>query len=272
MMEYLAMKLKFLTTAALLSTTSLSVICDTLAPLQAKAENIQHTQQLLSTKQCPQCELSGAGLVLADLAGTNLSGADLSRANLSRANLIGADLSGANLTGASLHGANLSGANLSGATLNSTDLRDAILNDAKLFGTTLSTSYIQGTMGIPQYAGTPEDFYAWGVVESQRGNYRAAITNYNQALSIKTDFAAAFLARSVSRLNLGDYKGASQDAQVAATLFSVQQNSLGYQTAQNVVKGIEIVQNPPKARSRGPSIGDFFISVGSVLLQMVSFF
>jgi hypothetical protein len=58
MMEYyLAMKLKFLTTAALLTTTSLSVLGDTLAPLHAKAENLQHTQQLLSTKQCPQCEL-----------------------------------------------------------------------------------------------------------------------------------------------------------------------------------------------------------------------
>lgn len=267
------MKLKILTTAALITTTTtLSVLGDTLVALQAKAENLQHTQQLLSTKQCLQCELTGAGLVLADLAGANLSGADLSRANLSRANLIGADLSGANLTGASLHGANLSGANLSGAILNSTDLREAILSDAKLFGTTLRTSYIQGTIGIPQYAGTPEDFYAWGVVESQRGNYKAAIANYNQALSIKTDFAAAFLARSVSRFNLGDYRGATQDAQVAATLFSVQQNPLGYQTAQNVVKGIEIVQNPPKARSRGPSIGDFFVSVGSVLLQLVSFF
>src|ERR687885_37627 len=201
------MKLKILTTAVLLTTTSLSVIVDTLAPIPAKAENLQHTQQLLATKQCAQCELSGA-----------------------------------------------------------------VLSDATLFGTSLRTSYIQGTMGIPQYAGTPEDFYAWGVVESQRGNYKAAIANYNQALTLKSDFAPAFLARSVSRFNLSDYRGATQDAQVAATLFSVQQNSVGYQTAQNVIKGVEIVQNPPKARSRGPSIGDFFISVGSVLLQLVPFF
>ena len=266
------MKLKILTTAALLATTSLSVIFDTLAPFPAKAENLEHTQELLSSKQCPQCELSGAGLVLADLAGANLSKADLSRANLSRANLTGADLSGANLTGASLHGANLSGANLSGAILNSTDLREAVLIDAKLFGTSLRTSYIEGTIGIPQYAGTTEDFYTWGVVEADRGNYRAAITNYNQALTLKSDFAPAFLGRSVARFNIGDQRGAAQDAQVAATLFSVQQNPLGYQTAQNVIKGLQIAQNPPKARTRGPSIGDLFMSVGSVLLQMVSFF
>ncbi len=266
------MKLKILTTAALLTTTSLSVILDTLAPLQAKAENLQHIQQLLSSKQCSRCDLSGSGLVLADLAGANLSGADLSRANLSRANLTGADLSGANLTGTSLNGANLTGANLSGANLNSTDLRDAIMSNAQLYGTNLRAAYIQGTIGLPPYAGTPEDFYAWGVVEADRGNYKAAIEKYNQALSLKSDFAGAFLARSVARYNLGDLRGAIQDAQVASTLFSVQQNPKGTQLAQNVVQGLEIAQNPPKARSRGPSIGDFFVSVGSMLLQLIPFF
>src|SRR4028118_1414235 len=160
------LKLTVFTTAALLTTTSLSAV--------AKAENLQHIQQLLSTRQCSQCELSGAGLVLADLSGANLSGADLSRANLSRANLTGANLTGANLTGASLNGANLSGANLSGANLSATDLRDAFLGNAQLFGTSLNTAYIQGAVGIPEYAGTPEDFYAWGVTESERGNYRGA--------------------------------------------------------------------------------------------------
>jgi hypothetical protein len=48
----MTMKLTILTTAAFL-TTSLTVV--------AHAENLQHTQQLLSTKQCPQCELSSAG-------------------------------------------------------------------------------------------------------------------------------------------------------------------------------------------------------------------
>jgi tetratricopeptide (TPR) repeat protein len=264
-------KLTRLIPAVVLTTTSLSVSLG-LAPLRVHAENLEHTQQLITTKQCPQCQLNGAGLVLADLAGANLSGANLVRANLSRANLMGADLSGADLSGASLSGANLTGANLSGANLNGTDLRDAILFDAKLYGTNLKAAFIQGTIGIPEYAGTPEDFYAWGVIEADRGNYRDAIGKYNQALSLKSDFAAAYLARSVSRFNLGDHRGATQDAQVASTLFSVQQNPLGSQTAQNVIKGIEIAQNPPKARSKGPSLGDFFVSVGSVLLQLVSFF
>jgi tetratricopeptide (TPR) repeat protein len=255
------MKLTILTTAALLTTTNLSAI--------ATAENLQHIQQLLSTKQCQQCDLSGAGLVVADLAGAKLSGADLSRANLSRANLMGADLTGANLSGASLNGANLSGANLSGANLGGTDLRDAFLANAQLFGTSLNTAYVQGAIGIPQYAGTPEDFYAWGVGEANRGNYKAAIEFYNQALILKPDFAPAFLARGVARFNLGDPAGATQDAQKAGDIFNVQGNPVGYQTSQDMIRGIEIAQNPPKARS-GTSLGNAIVGVGSLLFRLLS--
>lgn len=255
------MKLTILTTAVLLATTNLSAI--------ATAENLQHIQQLLSTKECQQCELSGAGLVVTDLAGAKLSGADLSRANLSRANLTGADLTGANLSGASLNGANLSGANLSGANLSGTDLRDAVLANSLLFGTSLTTAYVQGAIGIPQYAGTPEDFYAWGVGEANRGNYKAAIGFYNQALGVKPDFAPAFLARGVARFNLGDYAGATQDAQQAGEIFNAQGNPAGYKTAQEMIQGIQIAQNPPKARS-GTSLGNAIVGVGSLLFRLLS--
>lgn len=254
------MKRTILTTAFLLTATSFHAI--------ANAENMEHTQRLISTKQCQQCDLSGAGLVLADLNGASLSGSDLSRANLSRANLRGADLSGANLTGASLYGADLSGANLSGATLNGTDLRDAYLVNAKLYGTTLNTSYVQGAIGIPEYAGTPEDFYAWGVSEAQRGNFRAAIEKFNQVLSIKPDFAPAFLARGVALYRLGNEAGATQDAQMAGALFNSQGNTSGYQASQDFVKAMEFARKPPKSGG-GSSIGNFIGSVGSLLLQLL---
>ncbi|MFM6437017.1 MAG: pentapeptide repeat-containing protein, partial [Microcystis panniformis] len=67
-------------------------------------EDLNHLQQLLSTRQCPQCDLSGSGLVQSNLVGAKLNGANLVGANLSQANLSGADLSGANLTSASLFG------------------------------------------------------------------------------------------------------------------------------------------------------------------------
>ncbi len=255
-------------TTTLFTAISISAIAFINAPC-ASAENLQDTQQLLSTKACPNCNLTGAGLVIVDLAGANLSGADLSRANLSRANLMGADLTQANLTGASLNGANLAGANLSGAILDGTDLRDAYLVNAQLFGTSLNRAYIQGTIGIPAYAGTPEDFYAWGVVEAEKGNYRAAIENYNQALSIKSDFAAAFLARGIARLRLSDENGATQDAQIASKLFTDQGNGPGYQASQNLIVLAEITKNPPKASDR-PSLGNALLGIGSLLLQFLS--
>ena len=255
------MKLTILATAIILAATSINAI--------ANAENLQDTQQLLSTKECPKCNLTGAGLVIVDLAGANLSGADLSRANLSRANLTGADLTQANLTGASLNGANLTGANLSGAILDGTDLRDAYLVNAQLFGTSLNRAYIQGTIGIPLYAGTPEDFYAWGVVEAEKGNYRSAIDNYNQALTIKQDFAPAFLARGIARLRLSDEAGATQDAQIASKLFTDQANAQGYQASQNLIQLAEITKNPPKVSDR-PSLGNALLGIGSLLLQFLS--
>lgn len=261
-MVYMTLKLTILTTAALLTTTSLSAV--------ANAENMQHTQQLLSTRQCSQCELSNAGLVLADLAGANLSKADLSRANLSRANLSGADLTGANLTGASLNGANLSGANLSGANLSATDLRDAYLFNAKLYGTTLNTANVQGAIGVPEQAGTPEDFYAWGVTESERGNYKGAIVKYNQALGLNPDFAPAFLARGIALYKLGNEPGASQDAKSAGALFSAQGNTAGYQASQNFVQAMEIARKPPKTGGGGGSLGNALMGIGSLLFQLLA--
>lgn len=263
------MKLNIFTSAVLVTATSLTLLHEALTVLPVQAENLQHIQQLLSTKQCPQCDLSGAGLVLANLEGANLSGANLSRANLSRTNLMGADLTGANLSGASLNGANLSGANLSGANLIGTDLRDAFLANAQLFGVDLRNTLVQGAIGIPQYAGTAEDFYAWGVVEAQRGNHKAAIVHYNQSLSLKPDFAPVFLARAMSRFRSGDEAGATQDAQTAKQLFTEQGNTTGAETSQNLIQSIEIAQKPPETRG-GSSLGSTLLGIGSLLLRFLS--
>ncbi|GIS90370.1 MAG: hypothetical protein CM1200mP20_04110 [Pseudomonadota bacterium] len=85
--------------------------------------------QLISTKECPKCDLRGAVLPGRDLRETNLSNADLNGARLDRA-----DLNGANLTGTYLFGANLSTADLRGAQLINADLRKANLSQADLRG------------------------------------------------------------------------------------------------------------------------------------------
>ncbi len=55
-------------------------------------------QKLTTTKQCPDCDLSGANLSGADLFMVYMNGANLSGANLTGVLLKGADLSGATWT------------------------------------------------------------------------------------------------------------------------------------------------------------------------------
>jgi uncharacterized protein YjbI with pentapeptide repeats len=256
------MKLPLIATATLLTATSLVV--------PARAENLQHTQQLLSTKQCVNCDLSNAGLVVTDLSGAQLTGSNLSRANLSRANLSGADLSGANLAGASLNGANLTGANLTGANLMGADLREAYLFNANLAGVDLTMTYVQGALGIPSNAGTPEQFYGWGVAEAERGNYQSAIAYYNQSLNLNPNFAPAYLARGIARYRLGDSRGATQDAQIAEQFFTNQNNAVGIQSAQNFLKGMELARNAAqRGQGGGSNFGNFLGSIGSVLLRLL---
>lgn len=120
------LKLQIIGSAALIYLVQLS------SP--AKAFNESQVRQLLQTKECSRCDLSGA----------NLSGADLSLAILTDANLSGANLQNANLSQADLSRANLSNANLSQSNLNR-----AYLINANLDGTNLSAASMQGTRGVP---------------------------------------------------------------------------------------------------------------------------
>lgn len=97
-----------------------------------RASDPAHVAQLIATRSCVNCDLSGE-----DLSGFGLSQSDLSGANLSTAKLYKADLSGANLKNAVLLGADLSGANLTGTL-------DANLTGAK---TDAKTTCTDGTAG-----------------------------------------------------------------------------------------------------------------------------
>lgn len=248
---------KILAAAALLTTLSL-------APA-ARSENLEHTRQLLATKQCPRCDLAGAGLVFASLAGANLNGANLSRANLSRADLAGADLAGADLRNASLYGVNLAGANLKGANLSGVDLRDANLAGADITGIILTNANVKGTIGLGDYIGQLENLYQWAMDEGQRKNYAGAISYFNQALAIKPDFAPAYLGRAAARSEMGDYAGGLEDANYAATLFNSQGNRNGYQTSQNMAQRIQAYQEKAQGGNRGGGGGSLINILGSLL-------
>ncbi|MEH2234703.1 pentapeptide repeat-containing protein [Nostoc sp.] len=256
------MKNQILAIAAFLTTISLTTT--------VQAANSEHVRQLLATKQCQNCDLTSAGLVMADLSGANLSGANLTGANLSRANLSGADLRGANLSGASLFGVNLSEAKFSGANLTGADLRNTYLANAELTGAYLNGANFQGAVGIPSQIASPEEFYAWGVAEAQKGNQQQAISYFNQAIAIKPEYAGAYLARGVARYQILDRQGAFQDAQVAQKLFTSQNNSAGTLTAQAFIKELQTPVNE-KVSAGSPSFVDFLGSLGSVLLQFLPF-
>ena len=70
-----------------------------------EAANPDHLRQLITTKECQQCDLRDAGLVRADLRGANLWGANVRGANLQKADLIATDLSETNLSEADVSGA-----------------------------------------------------------------------------------------------------------------------------------------------------------------------
>ena len=102
--------------------------------------------QLLSTRRCEGCDLSGANLREANLWEANLQGANLQDASLFGAYLEGAILLGADLQGATLAGANLQRANLSNAYLQSANLQNANLQNASLRTANLQNANLQVTL------------------------------------------------------------------------------------------------------------------------------
>ncbi|MEO1431999.1 MAG: pentapeptide repeat-containing protein [Cyanobacteria bacterium J06633_8] len=236
----------------------------------AQAANSQHVRQLLATKQCPNCDLSNAGLVMSDLSGADLRGANLSGANLSRANLSGADLRDANLSGAGLFGANLSNAKLSRVNLLGADLRNTYLVNANLTDIEVENANLQGATGISSQVAKPEQFYAWGVASAEKGNLQQATQYFNQAINAKPDYAGAYLARGIARYHMLDSKGAFEDAQFAKKLFKSQKDITGLQTAQAFMLEIQTPQEG-KVRPSKPDLVDFVGSISSVLLQFLPF-
>jgi uncharacterized protein YjbI with pentapeptide repeats len=252
------MNRKFLAIAVLLTTLEWA--------LPARAENGDHVRQLLATRQCQSCDLRGAGLVMANLAGADLRNADLTGANLGRAHLRGAVLTGANLTGATLFGADLSGARLDGANLTSADLRQSYLVSAVLEGAILDNAYIQGAIGLPLTVGRFEDFYQLALAEGQQKNYRGAIANFDQAILRKPDHADAYLGRGFSHLQLGQKELALADIDKAAALYGEQGN---IEAKLETEKLSQAIKTPPKERKGGGGFGQAVLGILGTVLQFL---
>lgn len=251
------MKPKTLAIATLLPTLVLA--------LPAQAENLEHTRQLLSTRQCAGCDLSNAGLVFANLAGANLVQANLMQANLSQANLQGADLRGANLVGVSLNGANLAGAKLDGANLSGADLRNAYLVGITYEGVVANGAYLEGAVGLPTQIGSVEDFYRWAIEDERKKDYVNAIKNFTRVIERKPEFAPAFIGRSAARLQGGDTPGAIADARQAEKLFKAKGDAKNAEIANKIATALE---KPPEERPKKGGFGKFLVGLLGGALQL----
>ena len=94
---------------------------------------------LIETRNCPQCDLSGANLSRFDLSGANLDGVNLSRSKLTLANLSGANLQNADLREANFAGADLANTDMRGADLTGTIFVGAYMVGALMDGQMINT-------------------------------------------------------------------------------------------------------------------------------------
>lgn len=240
-----------------------------LGTVAVRAEDLAHISQLLSTRDCEGCNLSDAGLVLANLSGARLAGANLQNANLSRANLQNADLRGADLRGASLFGANLQGARLEGANLLGADLREAYLVDSDIAQADISNAYIQGSIGLPTGTISYSQHYRLGVDEFKAGDYQRAGEEFARAIDLAPEYAPAYMGRALARYRLGDEAGATADTQLAAELYAKQEDTAGVQSTQQFLAYMAQPYLPLEVREGKGDFGSAVRGVSQLLLRFL---
>ncbi len=191
-------------------------------PLPARSANHDQLVKLLERRECRSCRLQDADLVHADLRDAQLEQAQLQRANLGRAQLDGANLRGSNLQFSSLLGASLRGADLRGALLEGADLRRADLTGALLDADALARSHWQGAIGVSVDASSYAALHNAGVTAALEGRFPEAEEAFNQALRKQPDAALTWLARGLTRVELGQREAARQDLAYAAGLYELE--------------------------------------------------
>lgn len=175
--------------------------------------------RLLESRRCSRCQLADADLVHADLRDADLSGAALQRANLSRAQLDGARLTGADLSFTSLQGASLRGADLRGARLEGTDLREANLSGALFDTGALASAHWSRATGLSPEMQSYADLHNAGVDAATAGRFPEAETFFSEAIRKEPAAAISWVARGISRSELGKQELAAQDFTYAAKLY-----------------------------------------------------
>ena len=223
--------------------------------------------RLLEQRSCPRCQLAEADLVHADLRAVDLRGGQLQRANLGQARLDGARLNGADLSGTSLLGASLRGADLRGARLEGTDLRQADLSGALLDPGALARSHWQRASGLDIAQLTYTDLHNAGVDAAGMGNFPAAERWFGEAIRRQPAAAISWVARGISRSELGQPQGAAADFGYAAGLYRFQGEEL---EAQSLDQAAQQLRSPPAQAPGGNGLGSVMLGGALSALQLLA--
>ena len=247
---------------------ALSLLTATLHPAGATAAEGEALLRLLDRKQCPRCDLADADLVHAQLEDADLRGARLERANLGQARLDGARLGGADLRFTSLLGASLRGADLRGARLEGTDLRQADLSGAQLDRGALSRAHWQGARGVDTGQLSFGELHNAGVEAAQQGRLPEAEQWFSAAIQREPAAAVSWLARAITRSELGKRPLAAGDFDYAARLYAAGgEEAIAAQLREAAVA---VTQDPSQPPPGGNGMGSMVLGGAVGVLQFLA--
>ena len=224
--------------------------------------------QLLQTQNCRECHLADVDLVHAQLQDADLQGAKLQRANLSQARLDGANLRDADLSFTSLNGASLRGANLQGSTLLGTDLRDVDLTGASLDLDALESAHWSGAIGLHQ-AQSHASLHNAGVTATEANRWKKAEGLFGLAILKRPEAAESWIARGITREQLGKRQLAIRDFDYARKLYTQDGNIEAAEQLKLASKSLED-KAPSKQSSNGAgsAVLNSILATSQALLPM----
>lgn len=244
------------------------IVLTTALLLAAPATAAEALIELMERRRCPGCRLAGADLVHAQLADADLSGAHLQRANLGQARLDGARLNGADLSFTSLQGASLRGADLRGARLEGTDLRQADLSGALLDAGALSRAHWQGARGLDHGRLSYGELHNAGVEAARQGRLPEAEQWFSSAIRQEPAAAVSWVARAITRSELGQRQQAASDFTYAAALYAAGGEEA--QATQLRRAAEQVLRDSSQPSGGGNGIGSMAISGALGALQFLA--
>ncbi|MCP9850014.1 pentapeptide repeat-containing protein [Cyanobium sp. Morenito 9A2] len=223
--------------------------------------------RLLESRSCVGCKLQDADLVQADLRDGDLRKAKLQRANLSGARLDGAKLGGADLSYTSLAGASLRGADLRGALLQGTDLRSSDLSDALFDPDALARTHWEKAVGVSSASQSYAALHNAGADSAIQGRYPEAERFFGDAIRKQPDAALSWVARGISRVELGKNELAAQDFAYAATLY---EQAGDKEPAEQLKKASAELLNGKKGGKGGNGLGSQLLGGAMAAFQFIA--